>query len=140
RPTVQILHHPLAQAERQVAEGVLTETVMRAVAKEKLGVAVAAPFRTEATAVSGSARASFNSYSHSFSGMTLQYLLFWGMESGLLLLRERQRGVWTRLRAAAIPLWAVIAGKALATAAVSLLMVLFTFGVGHLAFGVAVTG
>ena len=135
---VQILHHPLAQAERQVAEGVLTETVMRAVAKEKLGVAVAAPFRTEAVAVSGSARASFNSYSHSFSGMTLQYLLFWGMESGLLLLRERQRGVWSRLRSTPVPLTAVLLGKAMATGGIALLIVLATFGFGWIAFGVQV--
>ena len=72
--------------------------------------------------------------------MTLQYLLFWGMESGLLFLRERRRGVWVRMRAAPVPLGCVLTAKALATAAIALLQVLVTFGFGYVAFGVAVTG
>jgi ABC-2 type transport system permease protein len=72
--------------------------------------------------------------------MTLQYLLFWGMESGLLLLRERGRSVWTRVRAAAVPLPCVVAGKALATAFIALLQVAVTFGIGYLAFGVTIDG
>jgi ABC-2 type transport system permease protein len=135
---VSILHHPLAQAEKQVAEGILAEVVMRAVAKEKLGAVIAAPFRVEAAAVAGSPTANFNSYSHSFSGMTLQYLLFWGMESGLLLLRERQRGAWSRLRAAPVPLSAVLLGKALATAGIALLIVAVTFAFGWFAFGIRI--
>jgi ABC-2 type transport system permease protein len=72
--------------------------------------------------------------------MTLQYLLFWGMESGLLLLRERRRSVWVRVRAAAVPLRCVIAAKALATGFVALLQVLVTFAVGYVAFGVTIDG
>ena len=73
--------------------------------------------------------------------MTLQYLLFWGMESGLLLLRERQRGrVDARSRPRAVPLSCVLAGKALATAVIALLQVLVTFGVGYVAFGVTIDG
>ncbi len=72
--------------------------------------------------------------------MTLQYLLFWGMESGLLFLRERRRGVWCRMRAAPVSLGCVLTAKALSTAAIALLQVLVTFAFGYLAFGVAVTG
>jgi ABC-2 type transport system permease protein len=84
--------------------------------------------------------AGFNSYSHSFNGMTLQYLLFWGMESGLLLLRDRQKSVWSRLRAAPVPLWCLLLGKALSTAVIAFLMVLTTFAFGHFVFGVNVSG
>jgi ABC-2 type transport system permease protein len=148
RPKLELLHHPASTAERQWAEGVVTEVVMKQLARESFGdllkgreeAVFAPPFAIEAAAVSPHPRARFNSYSHSFCGMTLQYLLFWGMESGLLLLRERQRGVWTRVRAAAVPLSCVIAGKALATALVALLQVLVTFGVGYLAFGVTIDG
>src|SRR5438477_2134718 len=148
RPAVEILHHPTSAAERQWAEGVLCEVVMKKLAREKLAglmpaggeAALDPPFRVEAAAVTGPARAGFNAYSHSFCGMTLQYLLFWGMESGLLLLRERRRGIWARLRAAPVPLSAVLLGKALATAAVALLQVLVTFGFGHVVFGVTVSG
>jgi ABC-2 type transport system permease protein len=146
RPELRILHHPAAGAERQWAEGAVTEVVMRQLAREKFGALAkgdeatfAAPFRVNASAVSAGSP-QFNSYSHSFCGMTLQYLLFWGMESGLLFLRERKRGVWARTRAAPVPFGCVIAAKALSTAAIALLQVLVTFGFGYLVFGVAVTG
>jgi ABC-2 type transport system permease protein len=143
RPEVRLLHHPNAQAERQWAEGVVSELVMKRVAREAFGAdekESAPPFKVEAAAVSPHPRTRFNSYSHSFCGMTLQYLLFWGMESGLLLLRERGRAAWARVRAAAVPLSCVLAGKALATAAIALLQVLVTFGVGYAAFGVTIDG
>jgi ABC-2 type transport system permease protein len=145
KPNVEILHNPLCATEAQWAEGVVAEVVMKRIAKSTFGpivgeLATDPPYRTDAVPVTGSAHAAFNSYAHSFSGMTLQYLLFWGMESGLLLLRERNRGVWLRTRAAPVPLGAVLAGKALATASVALLQVAVTFGFGRLAFGVTVSG
>ena len=145
RPAVRVLHNPLAESEGQWAEGVVSEVVVRRLARDRLGPwvgggGVALPFAVETRPVGGSAVDGFDSATHSFCGMTLQYLLFWGMESGLLLLRERQRSVWTRLRAAPVPLGAVLAGKALATAAVALLQVLATFLFGYLVFGVRVGG
>lgn len=148
RPRVEILHHPLCESEGQWAEGVVSEVVMRTVAKDRLKPwvgevsdnAVSLPFTVEATPVSGAGHGEFNSYTHSFCGMTLQYLLFWGMESGLLLLRERQRSLWLRLRAAPVSLSAVLLGKALSTAAIALLQILATFGFGAMVFGVSVGG
>jgi ABC-2 type transport system permease protein len=143
KPTIEILHNPLCTTESQWAEGVVTEVVMKRVAKATLPMAdelIAPPFTVTATAVTGSHHAKFNSYSHSFSGMTLQYLLFWGMESGLLLLRERNRGVWRRTTAAPVPLSAMLLGKALATATIALLQIGVTFAFGRLVFGVTITG
>jgi ABC-2 type transport system permease protein len=148
KPTIQILHHPSTGAERQWAEGVVAEIVMRRLAREKFvgllstkdEAAFAPPFQVDAAAVTSRIDARFNAYSHSFCGMTLQYLLFWGMESGLLFLRERQRGVWCRMRAAPISLGCVLGAKALATALIALLQVLVTFGFGYVVFGVSITG
>src|SRR5213078_1852815 len=83
---------------------------------------------------------SIHAYSHSFCGMTLQYLLFWGMDSGLLLLRERRQGIWRRLRAAPVTPLSLLTGKALATALVALAQIAVTFGVGAAFFGVRLTG
>ncbi len=147
QPELLLLHHPNAAPERQMTQGVVMEAVMKRVTREAFAdvlkgddAALTPPFRVEAMAVSPHAGTQFNSYSHSFCGMTLQYLLFWGMESGLLFLRERQRSVWTRVRAAAVPLSCVIGGKSLATAFIALLQVLVTFGVGYVAFGVRIDG
>ncbi|HVL14369.1 MAG TPA: ABC transporter permease [Gemmata sp.] len=140
-PRVEILHHPTTAVERQWAEGVLTEAVMKRVAGDKLGPLadkLAPPFAVDA--VTPQTHAAFNAYSHSFCGMTLQYLLFWGMESGLVFLRERNRGTWARVRAAPVPLWAALAGKTVSTAWIALLQVLVTFVFGYVAFGVVVGG
>lgn len=143
KPRVQVLHNPLCASEAQWAEGLVSEAVMKKLAKDRLGPvvgesALAMPF--EVNTREQSDHAGFNSYSHSFNGMTLQYLLFWGMESGLLLLRDRQKSVWNRLRAAPVPLWCVLLGKALSTAVIAFCMVLTTFAFGHFVFGVKITG
>ncbi len=143
KPKVQVLHNPLCASEAQWAEGLVSEAVMKKLAKDRLGPvvgesALAIPF--EVNTHEQSDHAGFNSYSHSFNGMTLQYLLFWGMESGLLLLRDRQKSVWNRLRAAPVPLWCVLLGKVLSTAVIAFCMVLTTFTFGHFVFGVTITG
>jgi len=147
RPTLEIIHNPLAESEGQWAEGVLSELLMRRLARERLAPLlgntvgeISLPFSIQARVLSGSVHATFNSYTHSFCGMTLQYLLFWGMESGLLLLRERQRSLWLRLRAAPVPLWTVLVGKTLSTGSIALLQVLVTFAFGYLVFDVRVSG
>ena len=144
KPTVRVAYNPLAASEGQWAEGVVWDAAMRRLAKARLGPltgpGAGMPFAVHTAPLAGPEQARFNAYSHSFSGMTLQYLLFWGMESGLLLLRDRQRSVWTRLRAAPVPLGTLLAGRAAATAAVAFLQVLATFAAGNVLFGVRVTG
>lgn len=148
RSEVRLLHHPNADAERQWAEGAATEVVTKRLARERFGAlpgadenALAAPFRvTTSSAGSATANFHFNSYSHAFCGMTLQYLLFWGMESGLVFLRDQRRGVWSRLRATPVPLGCVLIAKALSTALIALLQVMATFAFGYLVFGVSITG
>ncbi len=144
KPRIAVRHHPLCSLEARWAEGVIAEAVAKGVAKQRWGDLAESVLRDPPFLLSVSAleepHAKFNSYSHSFSGMTLQYLLFWGMESGLLLLRERRRGVWLRLRAAPMPLAAVLLGRALATAAIAILQLLTTFAFGYAVFDVTFCG
>ena len=144
RPTLRVLYDPLCRSEAQWAEGIVSEVVMKKLANEKLSPLLAdrtvtMPFGIESVEVAED-RAGFNSYSHSFSGMTLQYLLFWGMESGLSLLRDRQRSVWLRMRSAPVPFWCVLIGKSLSTASIAFLQVLTTFAFGYFVFGVCIGG
>ena len=144
---ITILHHPLCAVEGQYVEGLLTEIALRRRAGEllkPLGLTVeqtlTSLFHVERIAVPAESSHPFNSYSHSFCGMTLQYLLFWGMESGLLFLREQQRGIWRRLRASPVPLWTIVLARIGSTAGIGLAQVFVTFGFGYLVFGVAITG
>jgi len=148
RPSVGLLFHPLSNIEAQWAEGVFTEVVMRGLAQEMLAPFLSMlgkpklerPFEMQRLATPQHNCGQFDALSHSFCGMALQYLLFWGMESGLLLLRERQRGLWQRLRATPTPLNALILGKVLATASIALVQLSIVFAFGHVVFGVQVTG
>jgi ABC-2 type transport system permease protein len=148
RPSVGLLFHPLSNIEAQWAEGVFTEVVMRGLAQEMLAPLLSMlgkpklerPFEMRRLTTPQHNCGHFDALSHSFCGMALQYLLFWGMESGLLLLRERQRGLWQRLRATPTPLNALILGKVLATASIALVQLSIVFAFGHVVFGVQVTG
>src|SRR5262249_24207794 len=145
---VQLRHHPRDHLLARWVEGVFTEVVMRQRARELLvplgkigrGISLERPFRVERQCVPAGRALSVNAYSHSFCGMTLQYLLFWGMDSGLLLLRERRGGIWMRLRAAPVTRGTLLAGKALATVIVALAQIAGVFAFGAIVFGIGVTG
>jgi ABC-2 type transport system permease protein len=145
-PTLELLHHPSSAIEARCAEGIFTEIALREAAHEllaPLGLGAARlerPFQVHLESLpSGGALAS-HAFSHSFCGMTLQYLLFWGMDSGLTLLRERRSGLWRRLRAAPLTRGTLLAGKALATALIALMQIVVTFTFGAVFFGVTING
>ena len=146
-PAMRVIHSPEALLEASWAEGVMTEIVWKELAGKWLasllppGAAPSfeRPFPLEQEAFPKSS-ASFNSYSHSFSGMSLQYLLFWGMDSGLLLLRERKRGVWRRLRCAPVPLSLLLLGRIVSTTLVAFAQVLLTMGFAWAFCGVTLQG
>jgi ABC-2 type transport system permease protein len=147
-PAVRILYHPSLQWESRWVEGVFTEIVLRQAARSFLAplgrlrreALTERPFQVEREAVPSGGALAAHAYSHSFCGMTLQYLLFWGMDSGLLLLRERRQGIWRRLRVAPLTRSTLLAGKALATALIALAQVALTFLFGALVFGVRIEG
>lgn len=146
KPHVEMLHHPLCAAESQWAEGLLMEVTLKRLAASylrPLGLKtgeLTRPVEVNRVAIPANGAHPFNSYSHSFCGMTLQYLLFWGLESGLLFLRERQRGLWRRLRSSPVSLTTVLFGRALATASIAILQIVVTFTFGYFVFGVTITG
>jgi len=143
---LELWHHPSSAIEARCVEGIFTEIALREAARDllaPLGLDVAQmqrPFQVQRESIpSGGALAS-HAFSHSFCGMTLQYLLFWGMDSGLMLLRERRSGLWRRLRAAPLSRGTLLAGKALATALIALAQIVVTFSFGALFFGVTING
>lgn len=146
RPCIDLQYPPRSHWEARWVEGVLTEVILREAARDLLapilkdGGTLERPFTVSARAEPAGGALSANAFSHSFCGMTLQYLLFWGMDSGLLLLRERRQGIWRRLRAAPVTRWTLLTGKALATALIALAQIAVTFAFGAVVFGVTITG
>lgn len=147
RPHIELLHDATRQAEVEWASGILTEILLKHICSHHLSrwlpadwQSWALPFEVVSAPLSPYPHSRFNTYTHSFCGMTLQYLLFWGMESGLVFLRERRGETWRRMRAMAAPLKMLLVAKALTTAGVGCLQVLATFTFGWLAFGVTIEG
>jgi ABC-2 type transport system permease protein len=82
----------------------------------------------------------YNSYAHSFAGMSVQFILFMGVELGIGVLLARRLGLWTRLRAAPVSR-AVLLGSRMASGALTALIVLgVIYAVAMAVFGVRVQG
>jgi ABC-2 type transport system permease protein len=77
---------------------------------------------------------------HTFCGMAVQGLLFWAIDAGIGILRERQKGLWKRLRAAPLSRSLLLGGKIGSSTLISLFTLLVVFGWGALFFHVRVLG
>jgi len=98
------------------------------------------PYTTREVAVFAGESRNYNGYSHSFAGMTVQFLLFLSIELGGTMLLERQRGLWRRLRAAPLSRGAVLASRTVSGAFLALFISTLLFAGGRLLFGVAING
>jgi ABC-2 type transport system permease protein len=105
---VAVHYDPSQAAAMTLVRGLLTQHVMKALGDNVGGGAGGArgagsfslPFTTEAVESTARRDAPYNSYSHSFAGMGVQFILFMGIEVGVGVLLARRLGLWKRLRAA----------------------------------------
>jgi ABC-2 type transport system permease protein len=98
------------------------------------------PYRLKVEALTARKRAEYNGYAHAFAGMGLQFVLMAMVDFAAGLLRERDGGLFRRLRAAPLGRGTLLAAKALSYAMISLFSLVgcyaFAFGV----LGVRVNG
>ena len=100
---------------------------------------LAMPFVTHDEALtSGSAVAGYNGYAHAFAGMSVQFILFMGINLGIDILLARRSGIWSRLLAAPITLSTVLVARAVSGALIALGLLTAIFGVAVLVFKVQV--
>jgi ABC-2 type transport system permease protein len=98
------------------------------------------PYDVSPTAVVAGNDAPYNSYAHSFAGMSVQFILFAGIDAGIVLLLLRQRGIWQRFRSAPLSKGEFILARALATALISAFQLTVIYLVAMLVFGVRIDG
>jgi ABC-2 type transport system permease protein len=72
--------------------------------------------------------------------MSIQFILFMGMNAGIGILLARRQGLWNRLLAAPIALETILAARALSSALIALGMLAFVYLVGGLFFQVQIAG
>jgi ABC-2 type transport system permease protein len=98
------------------------------------------PYTVHSEALTSGTGVKYNGYAHSFAGMSVQFILFNGIEAGVLLLLLRERGLWARLRTAPLTRVDLLVARALATTVIGLFMLSAIYLVAALAFGVRIEG
>jgi ABC-2 type transport system permease protein len=82
----------------------------------------------------------YNAYAHSFAGMTVQFVLFMGIEAGVGLLLMRELGVWRRIRAAPVSRAVLLGSRVAGTTTIAMLIFAFVYLVAALVFRVRISG
>ena len=98
------------------------------------------PYTTHEEAVTARQNTKYNGYAHAFAGMVVQFVLFLGIDVGIGLLQQRQRGLWKRFRAAPLSRGALLGSRAVSAAILAFLVVQVNFLFARLIFGVRVEG
>ena len=107
---------------------------------QKAGPSFDIPFKTVAEEATGNQERKYNSYAHSFGGMTVQFLLFMGIDLGIGLLLMRRMGLWKRLRAAPLSRTLLLGSTIASGTITALLLMCGIFAVAIVAFGVRIDG
>jgi ABC-2 type transport system permease protein len=107
---------------------------------EQRNFGLSIPYTVASTQVTARDNTPYNSYAHSFAGMAVQFVLFAGIDAGVLLLLTRQRGIWQRLRSAPLSSSEFILARALATTLISLFQITVIYLAAMLVFKVRIEG
>jgi ABC-2 type transport system permease protein len=147
KPEMQLLYDPSHSAELAMVRGILTQHVMEAVSSAAFAGGTGAPgggFRMPYTvreeAVTARKGVPYNSMAHSFAGMSVQFILFMGIDAGVMVLMLRRSGVWSRMRAAPISRFTIIGSRAASSAIIAMIILCVVFGFARVGFGVRIEG
>jgi ABC-2 type transport system permease protein len=138
-PDVKLFYDPSQSMVRPMVAGLLTQHVMQRISRPNfIGGSKPVPFNLVNTAVTTGPR--YNSYAHSFAGMSIQFILFMGIDAGVTLLLMRQEGMWRRLRAAPLSRAVLLGSRVAGTALISMLILAVVYLAACLIFGVRIAG
>jgi ABC-2 type transport system permease protein len=96
------------------------------------------PFTLASQPVSTGPR--YNGYAHAFAGMSVQFILFMGIDAGVALLLMRETGMWRRLRAAPLSRAMLLGSRVAATTLIAILILSVVYSVARFVFGVIIAG
>lgn len=145
KPKLQFLTDPSQSTAYMAIQGAITQAAMQTVTQgTPFGGSLGEdglPFESEAkTVLKDEGGEKWSGTAHAFVGMGVQGLLFGAIEAAMGLMRDRQQGLWKRLRAAPVPPYLLLLGRLLSTAIRSLFVLIVLFGVGAALFKFQVTG
>ena len=98
------------------------------------------PFSTREQEVTSGAGRKYNSYAHAFAGMSVQFILFMGIELGMAVLLMRRQGIWKRLRAAPVSRRLLLGSRILSGTVIAMLLLAGIYAAAIAFFGVRIEG
>lgn len=104
------------------------------------GGGITMPYEIKAQPIMSGADSKYNSYAHSFAGMSLQFLLFSMTNIGIDMLLERKQGLWKRFRSAPISRFSLLTGKVIASSLIALMSLWVSFAFAIIVFHVRIDG
>jgi ABC-2 type transport system permease protein len=152
RPQVDLLTDPSKSMSSRVVVGLMALYGMQEITREAVSGAaggtstsgiqrgLSLPYVIATSRITSSQRTPYNGYAHSFAGMTVQFILFAGIDAGVLLLLTRERGIWQRIRSAPLSKSQFLFARTLATTLISLFQFALIYAAAILIFGVRISG
>jgi ABC-2 type transport system permease protein len=138
-PDVKLLYDPSQSMVRPMVAGLLSQHVMQRLSRPAfIGTSKPIPFNIDNVAVTTGPR--YNSYAHSFAGMSIQFILLMGIDAGVALLLMRQAGMWRRLRAAPLSRSVLLGSRVAGTTLISMAILAVVYLVAYFVFGVRIAG
>jgi ABC-2 type transport system permease protein len=104
------------------------------------GGGLSMPYKVKEEAVTARKGVVYNGMAHSFAGMCVQFILFMGIDAGMIVLMQRRTGMWKRLQAAPISRYTLIGSRAASAAIIAMVIMTVVFGFARVVFGVKVEG
>ena len=104
------------------------------------GATFSVPFTTREVDAAPRPEVKYNSYSHAFAGMGVQFILLMGVDMAIGLLAMRRMGLWQRLRAAPLSRGLLLGSRIASTALIALIVFAVIYAVAMAAFGVRIEG
>jgi ABC-2 type transport system permease protein len=98
------------------------------------------PYTVSQEAVTARQGVKYNGMAHSFAGMCVQFILFMGIDAGMVVLYQRRSGLWKRLQAAPLSRYVIIGSRATSAGIVAMIIMLTVFGFARVVFGVKIEG
>jgi ABC-2 type transport system permease protein len=98
------------------------------------------PYTVREEAVTARRGTPYNSMAHSFAGMCVQFILFMGVDTGMVMLYQRRSGLWRRMQAAPLSRFTLIGSRAISSAIIAMVIMFTVFGFARVVFGVRIEG
>ena len=135
RPKLTFYVDPSRVIESKMVQGMLTGQFLRS-----LGRGGPMPFDTLEVPLTARGGLVYNAYAHSYGGMAIQFILFLGIDVGIGLLLDRQRGLWKRFASSPISKWTLLGSRVVSATLIVMMILTVVFTFARIVFGVKIEG